>query len=165
MTSCPDSIPDYHFEYGEAKRAGANTLVARPAILYIKDIPVMWLPFIFSDTRSGRHSGILPPRFGVGDIIRNSPTYRRNIEHLVYYWALSDYADTSAWLDWRSGAGGESAQDPGWLRYNAEWQYKWINRFLAGRVGLGYTTMGNSTNFAVSWGHQQEFSANSRLNT
>ena len=59
ITSCDDSIPDYHFEYREAKRTGNNTIVARPAVLYIKDVPVMWLPFIFSDTRSGtaqRHS-------------------------------------------------------------------------------------------------------------
>jgi hypothetical protein len=165
MTSCPDSIPDFHFEYKEAKRTGANTLVARPAILYLGDIPVMWLPFIFSDTRPGRHSGILPPQFGIGDIVRNSPTYRRNVEHVGYYFAMNDYMDLSAWLDWRSGSGSTDG-DPGWLRWNSDWQYKWINRFLAGRVGLGYTTQGNGvTNLAVSWGHQQEFSANSRLTT
>jgi hypothetical protein len=84
LTSCDDSIPDYHFEYRDAKRASNNTIVARPAVLYIKDIPVLWLPFIFSDTRSGRHSGLLPPQFGIGDIVRNSPTYRRNVEHLGY---------------------------------------------------------------------------------
>ena len=89
----------------EAKRTGNNTIVARPAVLYIKDIPVMWLPFIFSDTRSGRHSGILAPQFGVGDIVRNSPTYRRNVDHAGYYWALNDYMDFGTWLDWRSSAG------------------------------------------------------------
>jgi len=68
-TSCDDSIPDYRFEFKEAKRTSNNTLVARPALLYIKDIPVLWLPFIFSDTRSGRHSGLLPPMFGFGDIV------------------------------------------------------------------------------------------------
>jgi hypothetical protein len=162
MTSCPDSIPDYHFEFGEAKRVG-NILAARPAILYIKDVPVMWLPFLFSDQRQGRHSGILPPRFGIGDIVRNSPSYRRNIENFGYYFVPNEYMDVSAWLDWRSRAGGE-ANDPGWLRYNAEWNYKWIDRFLGGRVGLGYTMQGATQNFAASWNHQQEFSANSRFN-
>ena len=65
----------------------------------------MWLPFFFSDTKTGRHSGILPPQFGVGDIVRNSPTYRRNVEHVGYYWALNDYMDLGTWLDWRSAAG------------------------------------------------------------
>ena len=40
----------------------------------------------------------------MGDIVRNSPTYRRNVEHLGYYWALNDYMDFATWLDWRSSA-------------------------------------------------------------
>ena len=165
LTSCPDSIPDYHFEYREAKRTGENTIIARPAVLYIRDIPVMWLPFLFSDTRSGRHSGILSPQFGFGDIVRNSRPYRRNVDHVGYYWALSDYMDIATWLDWRSSAGATEG-DPGWARYNVDWQYKWINRFLAGRIGVGYTQQGNGpTNLAVSWGHQQDFSHDAHLNT
>ena len=164
LTSCPDSIPDYHFVYKDAKRAGTNTLVARPAILYIRDVPVMWLPFIFSDTRTGRHSGILPPLFSLSDIVRNSPNYRRNVEHVGYYWAPSDYMDASLWFDWRSKSGGTDV-DPGWLRYNGTWNYHWLNRFLAGNVGLGYTTQADNTNLAVTWQHNQEFSANSRLTT
>ena len=82
MTSCDDSVPDYQFVYKEAKRVG-NTIVARPAILKIKDVPVMWFPFIFTDQRPGRHSGILAPQFGVGDIVRNSPTYRRKRRRLA----------------------------------------------------------------------------------
>jgi len=166
ITSCDDSIPDYHFAIGDAKRTSTNTIVARPAVLYIKDIPVMWLPFIFSDTRSGRHSGILPPQFGIGDIVRNSPTYRRNVEHVGYYWALSDYMDFSTWLDWRSSAGAARDNDPGWLRLNGDWDYKWINRFLSGRVGTSYTSQRDGrTNTAVSWSHSQDFSHTSRLTT
>ena len=164
-TSCDDSIPDYRFEFKEAKRTSNNTLVARPALLYIKDIPVLWLPFIFSDTRSGRHSGLLPPMFGFGDIVRNSPTYRRHVEHFGYYWALSDYYDFATWLDWRSAAGSTQG-DPGWLRLNGDFNYRWLDRFMSGRIGTSYTLQRDgSTNTAVSWGHQQEFSKDSRLNT
>jgi hypothetical protein len=167
ITSCDDSIPDYHFEYREAKRTGNNTIVARPAVLYIKDVPVMWLPFIFSDTRAGRHSGILAPQFGIGDIVRNSPTYRRNVNNVGYYWALSDYMGVGTWLDWRSSAGAV-ANDPGWLRYNADLDYKWIDRFLGGRVGATYTQnqdSAHSTNLALSWAHNQDFSHDAHLNT
>jgi len=163
LTSCDDSIPDFRFVYREAKRAG-NFLAARPAVLYIKDVPVLWLPFIFSDTRPGRHSGILSPQFGLGDIVRNSPTYRRNVDHVGYYWALSDYMDFATWLDWRSSAGATQG-DPGWLRLNGDWNYKWIDRFMAGRIGVGYTSQRDgSTNTAVTWTHSQEFSHDSRLN-
>jgi hypothetical protein len=165
LTSCDDSIPDYHFAYGEAKRTSANTLVARPAVLYLKDIPVMWLPFIFTDTRSGRHSGILVPQFGIGDIVRNSPTYRRNVDHAGYYWALNDYMDFGTWIDWRSSAGSR-AGDPGWIKYNADWDYKWLDRFLGGRIGFGWTNQGDGTsNKAISWTHQQDFSHDSHINT
>jgi len=83
ITACTDSIPDYYFKAGEIKRTG-SFVVARPAILYIADIPVMWLPFLFQDVRPGRHSGILSPNIGVSDIVRNSPSYRRQVEGLGY---------------------------------------------------------------------------------
>ena len=65
----------------------------------------MWLPFIFQDMRSGRRSGVLTPRFGVSEMFRNSPTYRRHLENLGYYFAINDYMDAQVALDWRSGAG------------------------------------------------------------
>ncbi|HKC81114.1 MAG TPA: putative LPS assembly protein LptD, partial [Gemmatimonadaceae bacterium] len=102
ITSCDDSIPDYHFQAKEVKMISKNIMVARPAVLYIGEVPVMWLPFIFQDMRSGRRSGVLTPRFGVSELFRNSPTYRRHAENLGYYFALSDYMDAQFALDWRS---------------------------------------------------------------
>ena len=155
LTSCDDSIPDYHFALKEIKRT-EKTLVARPAVLYIRDIPVLWLPFVFQDIRPGRRSGILPPRFGASDIVRNNPGYRRHVENLGYYWALSDYMDATAWVDWRSAAGADSL-DPGWLILNGEWKYNWMSRFVTGRLASSYTRRRDgSTNTAISWGHQQK---------
>ncbi|HEY0241063.1 MAG TPA: putative LPS assembly protein LptD, partial [Gemmatimonadaceae bacterium] len=104
ITSCDDSIPDYHFQSKEIKLISKNLLVARPAVLYIGDVPVFWLPFIFQDMRSGRRSGLLTPRFGVNEIFRNSPSYRRHIDNFGYYFAFSDYMDAQVSMDWRSGA-------------------------------------------------------------
>ncbi len=163
ITSCPDSVPDWHLEVGEAKRTSDNTIAARPAVLYIKDVPVMWFPFFFSDTKSGRHSGIITPEFGLGDIVRNSASYRRHVDHAGYYWAANDYMDFATWLDWRSSAGATQG-DPGWLKLNGDWSYKWLDRFLTGRVGVGYTEQRDgSTNTAVSWNHEQEFSKDSHI--
>ncbi len=163
LTSCDDSIPDYHFEVSEVKRT-ANTLVARPAVLYIGDVPVMWLPFMFQDIRNGRRSGMLTPRFGVSDIVRNSPTYRRDIENIGYYWALNPYMDAQLWMDWRSPTGGSSTGDPGFTRFNGEWRYAWRNRFLQGQIAAAYTNQRDGqTNLALSWAHSQDFSRNSRL--
>ena len=164
LTSCDDSVaPDYHFEIGEIKRS-KNMMVGRPAVLYIADVPVMWLPFFFQDTRTGRKSGMLTPRFGVADIIRNSPSYRRDIENIGWYWALNNYMDASLWLDWRSSTGGSALGDPGWARFNGQWRYGWRDRFLTGQIASSYTAQRDGqTNLALSWTHSQQFSRNSRL--
>jgi hypothetical protein len=163
ITSCDDSIPDYHFQSKEIKMISKNIMVARPAVLYIGDVPVMWLPFIFQDMRSGRRSGILTPRFGLSEIFRNSPTYRRHLENLGYYFALSDYTDAQVALDWRSGANTQLG-DPGWVRMNGEWRYRWLDRFITGRIGVSKLWQRDGTkNTAISWGHQQDFSNTTHL--
>jgi Tat protein translocase TatC len=158
ITSCDDSIPDYHFQAKEVKMVSKNIMVARPAVLYIGEVPVMWLPFIFQDMRSGRRSGVLTPRFGVSELFRNSPTYRRHVENVGYYFALSDYMDAEFALDWRSGAR-STLGDPGWVRLNGEMQYRWLDRFLSGRIGMfRHSLFDGTTNTGVSWQHSQAFS-------
>jgi hypothetical protein len=163
ITSCDDSIPDYHFRANEIKMVSKNIMVARPAVLYIGDVPIMWLPFIFQDLRSGRRSGVLTPRFGVSELFRNSPSYRRHLENLGYYFAVSDYMDAQVALDWRSGSR-PSEGDPGWVRLNGELQYRWLNRFMTGRLsGYRHAQRDGSTNTGVSWFHNQNFSQDTRF--
>ena len=163
ITSCTDTTPHYHFASKEMKVISKDVMVARPAVLYIGDVPVFWLPFVFQDLRSGRRSGIIPPRFGVSDIVRNSPDYRRTIEDLGYYFALSDYYDAQVALDWRSGAGA-STTDPGWIRYKGSLDYRWLNRFLSGGLDVSYLKQGDGlTNKTYSWNHDQQFSQKSHL--
>ena len=165
ITSCLDSVPHYHFLAKELKRVSASVIVARPAILYVANVPVMWLPFIFQDIRTGRRSGILTPRAGFSEVVRNSPTYRRTIENLGYYFALSDFVDAQVSVDWRSRAR-ETAQDPGWMRLNGEFRYRWLDRFLAGNVAVSQNSLSNgSKNTAFSWSHTQEFSSRTRFST
>lgn len=163
ITSCEDSIPHYHFQSKQIKLVSKSMMVARPAVLYLQGVPVFWLPFVFQDIRSGRRSGVLTPRFGFAELVRNSPTYRRTIENVGYYIALSDYTDFAISLDWRSAARANEA-DPGWLRLNSQFHYNWRNRFLQGEVAVSRNTLSSGlTNTQVSWNHTQEFSATSRL--
>lgn len=163
ITSCEDSLPHYHFQSKQIKLVSKSMMVARPAVLYLQGVPVFWLPFVFQDIRSGRRSGVLTPRFGFAELVRNSPTYRRTIENVGYYFALSDYTDLSVSLDWRSAARANDA-DPGWLRLNSQLHYNWRNRFLQGQFAVSRHTLSTGlTNTQVSWNHTQEFSASSRL--
>ena len=167
ITSCNLPYPHYHFQAKEIKMVSKSLLVARPAVLYISDIPVMWLPFIFQDMRSGRRSGIIPPRFGISDIVRASPRYSRSIENLGYYFAISNYMDATVSFDWRSGSGsGDINGDIGWTRYNGQWRYRWLDRFLSGDVRASYSSFSaGNTAFNLSWSHQQQFSRRSSLNS
>ncbi|HEX6599326.1 MAG TPA: putative LPS assembly protein LptD [Gemmatimonadaceae bacterium] len=163
ITACDDSIPDYYFKAKEIKRTG-TFVVARPAVLYIGDVPVMWLPFLFQDIRPGRHSGILSPNIGVSDIVRNSPSYRRNIEGLGYYWAISDYVDAQAWIDWRSSAGQVPAdQVGGFTRYNADFRYRWLERYVSGSLAAAQEMTADQKSTNVTWNHSQDFTRNSSL--
>ncbi|HEX7939044.1 MAG TPA: putative LPS assembly protein LptD, partial [Gemmatimonadaceae bacterium] len=156
LTSCEDSVPDYHFAMREIKRTN-RSLVARPAVMYVRDVPVMWFPFMYQDIRSGRRSGVLPPRFGLSDIVRNSPNYRRHVENLGYYWAPSDYMDFTSFLDWRSSTGGDSL-DLGWYKGTLDWRYTWASQFLSGGLAASYQKISNGTdNTAISWNHSQRF--------
>jgi hypothetical protein len=164
LTSCEHLEPHYHFAAQEIKMVARNVLVARPAVLYIGNVPVMWLPFIFQDLRSGRRSGIITPRFGIAELVRNGPTYRRQVDNFGYYWAISDFMDATAAVDWRSSARGTSF-DPGYLRYNGDWQYKWIDRFLSGSMRASHDRWRDGRrSTTVAWSHQQAFSQRTNLN-
>jgi hypothetical protein len=163
LTSCEETEPHYHFAAKEMKVIKKNVLVARPAILYIKDVPVFWLPFIFQDLRTGRRSGLIAPRFGITDIVRNSPTYRRTIDDFGYYFALSDYFDAEVTMDWRSSAG-STTTDPGWIRLNSLVRYAWLDRFVTGQFAAARMSLSDgSRNLSLTLNHAQDFSARSKL--
>jgi hypothetical protein len=163
ITSCDDSLPHYHFRAQEIKKIGGSIMVARPAILYIQDIPVMWFPFIFQDAREGVHSGILTPQFGLTELLRNSPDYRRTVYNTGYYFALSDYYDAQVSMDWRSSAKA-SDEDPGWVWYHSTIRYHWLNRFLSGTISASEQELSTgASNLNLSWQHVQNFSLASRL--
>ena len=163
FTSCQDPNPHFHFASSEIKMISKNILVARPAVMYIADIPVFWLPFIFQDVRSGRRSGIIPPRIGFSDIIRNRSGYRRMVEDFGYYFALSDYVDAQLTMDWRSGAR-PAEGDPGWVKFNSRFRYNWQDRFINGELGVSYHYLRDgSTNQQYSLNHNQEFSQRTKL--
>ncbi|MCC7053543.1 MAG: hypothetical protein IT355_09760 [Gemmatimonadaceae bacterium] len=168
ITTCDDSLPHYHFSSRELKLVKGKIAVGRPGVLYVYDVPVFWLPFYFQDVRSGRRSGMLSPRLGFTEIVRNGPLYRRTVENVGWYFNLDDYQDVQAWVDWRSGANIDprNPSDFGFTRYNIQWRYNWLRRFLNGSVGTSYQTLSNgSTNLNVQLSHQQRFSRKTTFNS
>ncbi|HSR14970.1 MAG TPA: twin-arginine translocase subunit TatC [Gemmatimonadales bacterium] len=125
ITSCDLPIPDYHFATKEVKWISQSMLVARSAVLYVRDVPVAWVPFIFQDTKSGRRSGILVPQFGFNDIVRPTPGYNRQVTNAGYYWAPNDYFDLAGRFDWYANR---------YFRWSVTGQYNVRDRFFRGAV-------------------------------
>jgi len=156
ITSCDLPTPHYHFDASEVKWISKTVMVARPATLYIRDVPVLWLPFVFQDARTGRRSGILVPHFGLNDIVRQNPGYNRQITNIGYYWAPNDYFDATAKLDWYSNR---------YVEYGVAGQYRILNRFLSGAVGYRRTVeSGGRRSTNIRWDHRQNFSLSTSLN-
>ena len=152
VTSDENPVPDYHFATGEMKWLNKNVMVARPAVLYIHDVPIMWLPFIFQDVRKGRRSGILVPRFGLNDIVRPVRSYQRHLLNVGYYWAINDYFDFLVKADWYAAR---------YLSLRAASSYKWLDRFIDGSISFERYGQLDSpgSSIRLGWQHQQRFSS------
>ncbi len=163
FTYCDHDEPHFHFTTKDMKFVSENIMVARPGVLYIGEVPVFWIPFFFQDVRSGRRSGMLTPNFGVAELFRNSPSYRRSVTNIGYFFAINDYMNAEASMDWRSGAR-SSDVDPGFLRSNVEYRYRWLNRFITGETAVSYLAQNNGTkNTSITWNHNQDFSKQTRV--
>jgi Tat protein translocase TatC len=157
ITSDDRPVPDYHFSTGELKWLNKNVMVARPAVLYVRDVPILWLPFIFQDIRSGRRSGMLVPRFGVNDIVRPTRSYERHFANLGYFVAVNNYFDLMASLDWYANRN---------VTIHGQSRYRWLSRFVNGSFTYGHVEQldvpGSSTQ--ISWQHQQAFDQQTHFN-
>lgn len=156
ITSCELEEPHYHFATRQVKWVSKRLMVSRPAVLYVADVPIAWLPFVFQDTRRGRRSGVLPPQVGINDIVRFNAGYQRHVTNVGYYLAINDYMDAQGWLDWYAGRS---------LTMSGRFRYRWLDRFLEGGLELQklneYDT--GLSSFMLNWRHNQQFSLNSQL--
>ncbi len=156
FTTCNLAEPHYHFEADRIKLVLGHIVVAWPVRLYFGDVPVFWFPFFAQDVRAGRHSGILPLRFGVNDIVENSSGHDRHISNIGYYWAISDYTDAQLALDWWSNR---------WTRIDGFFRYRWRRQFLNGRMGYSqFFLPDGERQLSLTWNHSQRFGERSDLN-
>ncbi len=149
FTSCEIDDPHYFFKAGQIKIVNEQVIVAWPVVLYIHDVPLIWLPFFAQDIRPGRRSGFLPPRFGFNDIIGGGD-FDRQISDFGYYFALSPFYDAQLTIDWFSN---------NFVRFNGAFRYDVRKKFLRGNVMASYSfgeDGANSVEFRVS--HNQKLS-------
>jgi Tat protein translocase TatC len=155
LTSCDLPIPHYHFSAPQIKWISKSLIVARPATLYVRDVPIAWIPFLFQDTKPGRRSGILIPQFGFNDIVRTSGGVNRQVSNIGYYWAPNDYLDAQVQLDWFNKR---------YLAYGISANYKLRDRFLSGSASYSVQRQsGGGVSHSVDFRHNQQFNVSTTL--
>lgn len=156
ITSDERPVPGYHFATGEVKWLNKSVMVARPVVLYVRDVPILWLPFIFQDIRPGRRSGILVPRFGLNDLVRPTRGYRRHVSNIGYYFVLNDYIDVLTSADWFSGTS---------FSARGQLHYRWLDRFVQGGLSYSRLTQLDATAHSdqILWNHNQSFNNRTRF--
>ncbi|UCE27331.1 MAG: LPS-assembly protein LptD, partial [Candidatus Coatesbacteria bacterium] len=96
FSTCELANPHYRFWSPKLKIYLDDKVVARPAVMFGGDVPVVPVPYYFFSLRRDRHSGFLPP------YIR----YYRGGSFTVnngFYWAINDFSDATFYLDYNSG--------------------------------------------------------------
>ncbi|MCI0692547.1 hypothetical protein L0337_11160 [candidate division KSB1 bacterium] len=145
--------PHFHFWSRKMKVVLQENVVAKPIVLFIGKIPVLALPFGFFPTRSGRHSGLIIPRYGA------STNEGRYLRELGYYWAINDYLDARTTVDYYENSGWFFRGD---LRYAKRYSF-------SGSLGGSLTRKNfelegtQERRWDVSFNHSQQLGPTARL--
>ncbi len=151
-STCDLAEPHYHFAARWMKIYLKDKLVAKPVVFYIRNVPILALPFYVFPIKPGRHSGFLFPQFEFGFNNRNGQFLR----NAGYYWAPNDYFDFT-------GAGDYYQADPSWL-LRGELNYKLLYRFDGhSEMRFGHNDATNRDDYTFSGSHQQSFGQRTRL--
>ncbi len=153
-TTCNAADPHYRFSSRWMKIYLKDKLVAKPVVFYLKNVPVLALPFWVFPVKPGRHSGFLFPQFELG-LSNRAGQFIRNAG---YYWAPNDYMDFTA--------GGDYYQaEPSWV-LRGQGQYKLLYR-LDGNFSGTYARSEGQTTRSEDWDfnadHAQTLTSRTRL--
>jgi hypothetical protein len=116
-STCDLDEPHYHFSARWMKIYLKDKLVAKPVVFYLRNVPVLALPFYVFPIKPGRHSGFLFPQFEFG-FNNRSGQFLRNAG---YYWAPNDYMDLTMAADYYQA-------QPSWVM-RSEGTYKLLYKF------------------------------------
>lgn len=115
-STCDLDPPHYHFSSRWMKIYLKDKLVAKPVVFYLRNIPILALPFYVFPIKPGRHSGFVFPQFEFGFNNRAG----QFIRNAGYYWAPNDYMDYTLSGDYYQA-------DPSWvLRSEANYKLLYV---------------------------------------
>ena len=98
LTTCDGEKPDWKITGKDIqiKSNGAGT--AKHATLRVRNVPVLYSPYLYYPATSDRQSGLLVPEYANSD--RKGTEYRQ-----PFFWAISDSSDATLYADYMSTRG------------------------------------------------------------
>lgn len=104
FTTCDGEVPSWKFSAAELDVTREEYAVGRHAIFYIKDVPVLYFPYIVYPVKEERQSGFLIPRVGIS-------SKKGFYLEVPYYLVVNPSQDATFYLDIQTkrgaGAGAE----------------------------------------------------------
>lgn len=153
FTTCDRDCPHFYITSPTMRVELDNKVVARSLVLWIHDVPVLYLPYWIFPIRRDRHSGFLMPSFSVRNVLGLSGS-RAGIAGFGYYAVLGDYADAELSLDWNEGLG--------WT-VNATGNYALRYRIPSGSLNFSYARRAARAEWILREQHQQNLPRGWRL--
>ena len=151
-STCDLDKPHYHFAAHWMKIYLKDKLVAKPVVFYLRNIPVLALPFYVFPIKPGRHSGFVLPQFEFG-VNNRAGQFIRNAG---YYWAPNDYMDLTLAGDYYQAAPSYALRADG----NYKLLYKFDGTF-SGRFEHNEST--RQDDYIFDGSHSQDLSPRTRF--
>lgn len=107
VTTCDGESPDWEIEGKSLDITDGGHGHVKHALLTVRDVPVLYSPFLMFPVNLDRQSGFLSPRFGVSERKGFNPS-------IPFYWAINDSSDATVYLNYMSRRG---------LKLGAEYRY------------------------------------------
>ncbi len=98
FTTCDGEIPDWKFSASEVDVSLGSYARAKNVWFHIKDVPVLYTPYLMFPVRTERESGLLMPSFGYSN---NKGT----LASLAWYQVIDTNMDATVYLDYLSEIG------------------------------------------------------------
>jgi LPS-assembly protein len=98
ITTCDGDPPDWKISGNDIKVHDDGSGSAWNALVYTRDVPMMYFPYVSFPARNKRQTGFLAPEFGYTE--RTGAFYNQ-----PFFWAIDDQTDATFYLEYMSKRG------------------------------------------------------------
>jgi len=88
LTTCDGAHPDWTITGSEVKVTIEGYGTVKHSAFRVKDLPIIYVPYLIFPAKTKRQSGLLPPRMGYSTL--NGGEFE-----IPFYWAISDQTDAT----------------------------------------------------------------------